>query len=94
MTRGIWSRMTRGERIAAGPPQFWIKPIKKCKINYTLKKTISWYIVHLIMVLLIAFFITHKLSIAATIASAELLTETFIFYIHEKVWNKIKAKGA
>ena len=46
------------------------------------------------MVLFIAFFITHKLSIAATIASAELLTETFIFYIHEKVWNKIKAKGA
>ena len=64
------------------------------KTSFTLKKTISWYIVHLIMVLFIAFFITHKLSIAATIASAELLTETFIFYIHEKVWNKIKAKGA
>ena len=58
-----------------------------------MKKTISWYIVHLIMVSFIAFFVTHKISIAATIASAELVTETFIFYAHEKIWQKIKLKS-
>ena len=39
------------------------------------------------MVSFIAFFVTHKISIAATIASIELVTETFIFYLHEKFWN-------
>ena len=89
MPRGIWSRMTWSER------QEKITSFNGFHVHkYTLKKTVSWYIIHLVMVSAIAFFITHKLSIAATIASAELLTETFIFYIHEKVWNKIKAKGA
>jgi len=59
-----------------------------------MKKTISWYIVHLIMVSFIAFFVTHKVSIAATIASIELITETFIFYAHEKIWQRIKLKNA
>ena len=59
-----------------------------------MKKTISWYIIHLIMVSFIAFFVTHKVSIAATIASAELVTETFIFYAHEKIWQRIKLKNA
>ena len=57
-----------------------------------LKKTISWYILHLIMVSFIAFFVTHKINIAATIASIELITETFIFYGHEKFWNRIGKK--
>ena len=70
--------------------KLWLLFVQSGLINMkklAMKKTISWYIIHLIMVSFIAFFVTHKISIAATIASIELVTETFIFYLHEKFWN-------
>jgi len=56
----------------------------------TMKKTLSWYLIHLFMVTGIALFVTHDFSISASIASLELVSETFLFYAHEKVWSRFK----
>lgn len=52
----------------------------------TLVKTITWRIVHSLVAVSIAFFITHSLKMAAEIISAEVLWESALFYVHERSW--------
>ena len=51
-------------------------------------KTISWHILHLIMVESIAYIVTGSVHIAALLASLELLWESAVFYLHERAWAK------
>jgi uncharacterized membrane protein len=44
------------------------------------------------MVGLIAFIVTRRLDIAAILASAELIWESFAYYAHERVWAKFGKK--
>lgn len=55
-----------------------------------LAKTVSWHIVHIAMVMSIAFFVTGSIKIAAILASVEMFAETFVYFAHESVWHKIK----
>ncbi|CAB4146012.1 COG3205 Predicted membrane protein [uncultured Caudovirales phage] len=55
-----------------------------------LAKTVSWHIIHFIMVTVVALIVTHKIHLAASIASLEMLAETGIYFAHEKLWSKIK----
>ena len=56
----------------------------------SLYKAASWHALHLIMVASIAFIITGSVSIAATLASAELIWETAAYYLHERLWTRVK----
>jgi uncharacterized membrane protein len=58
----------------------------------SLYKTISWHFLHLTIAGLVAYLITHRLDFAALIASAELLWESVVFYLHERAWSRVKAK--
>ena len=51
-------------------------------------KTISWHIMHVLMVLFISLIVTGNIKFAATIASIEMLFESFLFFGHERVWSK------
>lgn len=53
-------------------------------------KAISWRIVGTIDTLIISFFITQKISLAASIASLEVLTKMVLYFFHERVWNNVK----
>jgi len=55
-------------------------------------KTITWHILHIIMVATIAYVVTGSVKIAAILASLEMLWETFAYYIHERVWIKFGHK--
>ena len=55
-------------------------------------KTISWHTLHIFMVGIIAFIVTRRLDIAAILASAELIWESFAYYAHERVWAKFGKK--
>ena len=55
-------------------------------------KTLSWHVLHIIMVALIAFAITGSIKIAGLLASAEFLWESFAFYLHERAWAKFGSK--
>ena len=61
-------------------------------VKRSLAKTISWHLLHFVMAGLIAFFITHRVDFAAMIASAELIWESITFFLHERVWARIRSK--
>lgn len=61
-------------------------------INRSLAKTISWRIIATLDTFIISFFITKELKIAGIIAALEVLTKTFLYFFHERMWNKVKLK--
>ena len=56
----------------------------------SLTKAISWRITGTIDTFLVSWFITGQALIASGIAFTEIMTKVFLFWFHERVWNKIK----
>jgi uncharacterized membrane protein len=56
----------------------------------SLAKAISWRITGSIDTFLVSWFITGQPLIASGIAFAEIITKTFLFWLHERLWNKVK----
>ena len=59
-------------------------------LKRSLIKTITWRIVATLDTFFISWFITGKLVFAGAIASLEILTKMFLYFLHERVWAKIK----
>lgn len=55
----------------------------------SIAKTVSWRIIASVTTGLIAFFFTQQFLLSVGIGSAEGIIKLIIFYIHERVWNKI-----
>lgn len=55
----------------------------------SLYKTLSWHTLHLCAVATISFIVTGSVKVAAILASAELVWESFMYFAHERVWAKI-----
>ena len=53
-------------------------------------KAFSWRVIASTDTFLISLLITGKLTWAGTITILEILTKTFLYYLHERGWNKIK----
>ena len=53
-------------------------------------KTISWRTVGRLDTIIISYFITGNLVMAASIGSIEVITKMILYYFHERVWNKLK----
>ena len=56
----------------------------------SLAKAVSWRITGTIDTFLISWLITGQALIASGIALTEILTKVFLFWMHERVWNRIK----
>ena len=52
-------------------------------------KTISWRTVGTLDTMIIAYFITGNLIMAASIGSIEVFTKMILYYFHERAWNKL-----
>ncbi len=52
-------------------------------------KTVSWRTVGTLDTIIISYFITGDLTMAASIGSIELFTKMVLYYFHERAWNKI-----
>lgn len=55
----------------------------------SLVKTISWRITGSSATFLIAYAMTGNLSIAGTIGVIQLVSNTILYFIHERIWNRI-----
>ena len=55
----------------------------------SLIKGISWRLTGSVDTLIISYFITRKLSWALSIMSVEFFTKVFLYYCHERVWEKL-----
>ena len=62
----------------------------KSKARRSLVKTLSWRILATSETFLISWLITGTLSMAGAIAGIEVVTKMFLYYGHERIWNKIK----
>jgi uncharacterized membrane protein len=56
----------------------------------SIAKSVSWHLLHITMVAVIAYIVTGSVQIAAILASAELIWESVAYYAHERVWARIK----
>lgn len=52
-------------------------------------KAISWRIIGTLDTLLISYLLTGEVVIAASIATIDFVTKMFLYFFHERIWNKI-----
>ncbi|MDA0377327.1 MAG: DUF2061 domain-containing protein [Proteobacteria bacterium] len=52
-------------------------------------KAVSWRIFASIDTFLIAWLISGSVSISSWIAGIEAFTKVFLYYFHERLWNKV-----
>lgn len=62
----------------------------KEKASRSLAKTISWRTIGTLDTIIISYFITGNLTMAASIGTIELFTKMALYYFHERAWDKIK----
>jgi len=60
------------------------KPIR------SIAKAISWRLLGTIDTLVVSYFITGEVTLAASIASIDFVTKLILYFFHERIWNKIK----
>jgi len=60
------------------------KPIR------SVAKALSWRVVGTLDTLVVSYFLTGKISVAASIASVDFLTKLILYFFHERIWNVIK----
>ena len=55
----------------------------------SLAKAISWRVTGTVDTFIISWLITGELALASGIAITEVVTKIFLFWLHERVWNKV-----
>ena len=55
----------------------------------SLVKTVSWRLTGSGATFLISYLIAGDFAVAGTIAIIQLVSNTILYFIHERVWNKI-----
>ncbi len=55
----------------------------------SLAKAVSWRVTGTIDTFLISWLITGQVLIASGIAFTEIMTKIVLFWLHERVWNRI-----
>lgn len=56
----------------------------------SLLKTISWRISGTSSTMLISYIVIGDIAIAGSIAIIQIVINTILYYIHERIWNKIR----
>ena len=56
----------------------------------SIAKTLSWRLTGTFCTFLISFIILGDITTSSTIAMIQLIFNTIMFYIHERIWNIIK----
>ena len=60
----------------------------------TLKKTASYYVVHVLVASLVAYAVTGDLMLAITLSLLEPTVQAFAFFFHEKAWERVGKRRA
>lgn len=63
--------------------------IKSEKPIRSVAKAISWRIIGTLDTLLVSYLLTGKVVLAASIASVDFITKMFLYFFHERIWNKV-----
>ena len=52
-------------------------------------KAISWRVTGTVDTMVISLIITHSIKLAAAIGFTEVVTKSFLYYLHERAWLRI-----
>ena len=52
-------------------------------------KALSWRATGTVDTIIISFLITGQIKMAMSIGFVELFTKIFLYYVHERVWNRL-----
>mgnify|MGYP003593639083 FL=1 len=52
------------------------------------KKTLSYYIMHITVAMLVAYMVTGNLWMAVTLSLLEPTVQAFAFFFHERIWER------
>jgi uncharacterized membrane protein len=53
-------------------------------------KAISWRITGSLDTIVLSWLFTQNVNTALTIGLTEVITKTFLYYFHERVWSRVK----
>lgn len=56
------------------------------------KKTLSYYIMHLVVAMAVGYFVTGSWAMAVAFSLLEPTVQAIAFFFHEKVWERKKSK--
>ncbi len=59
----------------------------------TLKKTSSYYVVHITVAALVAYAVTGDFLLSITLSLLEPTVQAFAFFFHEKAWQRWGGQG-
>ena len=54
----------------------------------SIMKTLTWRVVASTDTLIIAWVLTGNFKVAGSIMSIEIVTKMFLYYVHERTWNR------
>lgn len=60
----------------------------------TLKKTASYYLVHITVAAAVAYAVTGNVLMSLTLSLLEPTVQAFAFFFHEKAWERVRAAPA
>lgn len=60
----------------------------------TLKKTGSYYVMHILVAAAVAYAVTGNLLMSLTLSLLEPTVQAFAFFFHEKAWQRIALRKA
>ena len=55
----------------------------------SIAKAISWRVIGTLDTLIVSYLLTGEVAVAASIASIDFVTKMFLYFFHERLWNKI-----
>jgi uncharacterized membrane protein len=58
----------------------------------TLKKTATYYVMHITVAAAVAYAVTGNLWMALTLSLVEPTVQAFAFFFHEKAWERVERK--
>ena len=62
--------------------------MSKIEIKRHIAKTITWRVVGTIDTIILSWILTGNLKIGVAIGGLEVLTKSFLYFLHERVWYK------
>ena len=66
------------------------KPIMWVSHGRSFVKAVTWRTTGTIDTFVLSYLITGKAKLALAISGMEIFTKIFLYYVHERIWNKVK----
>ena len=55
----------------------------------SIAKALSWRVTGTLDTVVVSYFVTGKIGLALSIGFVELFTKIGLYYVHERVWNRV-----